>query len=108
MAVQADVVYAIALGAKQDRHDSDWRNKKTVAKPAHQVNDFIKLRAAVVNLVMPIWNTTCNSKTDIIFSVTCYNSVKHKLPVSYPTHGEWLQHTQACYNHKNPGQQRRK
>ena len=34
-AVQAEVVYAIALGAKQDRHDSNWRNKKNVGKPAH-------------------------------------------------------------------------
>ena len=54
-AIHVDVVHAMSLAAMHDDPDTDWRKKRAaVHKPKPQVQEFIKLRANIWNLVSPI------------------------------------------------------
>ena len=110
-AVHVDVIHALSLSAMEDDPEPDFKKKiGSVNRPRPQVDEFIKLRAPIRNLVATVgnWNLACNSRTDVFKEPACYNNVKHRKPMSFRSESEWERHVKDCYNHMRSTSSRRK
>ena len=110
-AVHVDIIHALSLAAVEDDPESNFKLKKaTVVKPKLQVDEFMRIRAPIRNLVSNVgyWNLACNSRTDVFDSHTCFNNVKHRKPAHFPSIVEWERHAVKCYDHKRETFSRRK
>ena len=82
-AVHVDVIHALSLSAVEDDPEPNFKKKTAVVdRPKPQVDEFVKLRAPIRNLVATVgdWNLACNSRTDVFSDHACYNNVKHRQP----------------------------
>ena len=109
--MQVDVIHAISLSAVKDDLEPDFKKKTAVvswAKP--QVDEFVKLRAPIRNLVATVgdWNLACNNRTDVFKDFSCYNNVKHRQPMHFGIRREWEEHVSKCYDHVRSTSSRRK
>ena len=95
----------------EDDPEPDFKKKSAVVnRPKPQVDEFIKLRAPIRNLVATVgdWNLACNNRTDVFKDPACYNNVKHRKPMYFRNECEWEAHVKACYNHVRSTSSRRK
>ena len=80
-AVHIDVIHAISPSAIEDDPEPSFKKKTAVvSRPKPQVDEFVKLRAPIRNLVATVgdWNLACNSRTDVFSDHACYNNVKQQ------------------------------
>ena len=86
------------------------RTTPSPAQPKPQVDEFVKLRAPIRNLVATIgdWNLACNNRTDVFKDHSCYNNVKHRKLAHFKGRCEWEDHVSKCYDHVRSTSTRRK
>ncbi len=84
--MHVDVIHATSLSAVEDDPEPDFKKKTAVvSRPKPQVDEFVKLRAPIRNLVATVgdWNLACNNRTDVFKDFSCYNNVKHRQPMHF-------------------------
>jgi len=110
-AVHVDLIHAISLSAVEDDPEPDFKKKTaTVSRPKPQVDEFIRLRAPIRNLVSTVgdWNLACNNRTDVFDDFACYNNIKHRQPARFGIRKDWEEHASKCYDHVRSTSGRRK
>ena len=110
-AIHVDVLHALSLSAVEDDPEPNYKLKKaTVSRPKPQVDEFIRLRAPIRNLVSTVgdWNLACNNRTDVFDDFACYNNIKHRQPARFRLRKDWEEHASKCYDHVRSTSGRRK
>ena len=81
-AVHVDVVHPLSLSAVEYDPEPKYKKKTaTVSRPKPQVDEFVKRRAPIRNLMATVgdWNLACNNRTDVFSPATTTSSTGSQL-----------------------------